>query len=89
MSIVGNRPLPTYEAEVLTTNEWAERFHGPAGITGLWQVEARGKSSKMSTEERKGLDNRYSEIAKSKYSFWKDIWIILRTIPAVFQKENV
>lgn len=89
MSIVGNRPLPTYEAEMLTTNEWAERFHGPAGITGLWQVEARGKSSKMSTEERKWLDNKYSEIARSKYSFWKDIWIILRTIPAVFQKENV
>ncbi|MDP2891392.1 MAG: sugar transferase [Bacteroidota bacterium] len=89
MSIVGNRPLPAYEAEMLTTNEWAERFHGPAGITGLWQVEARGKSSKMSTEERKGLDNKYSEIARSKYSFWKDIWIILRTIPAVFQKENV
>lgn len=89
MSIVGNRPLPAYEAEMLTTNEWAERFHGPAGITGLWQVEARGKSSKMSTEERKGLDNKYSEIARSKYSFWKDIWIILQTIPAVFQKENV
>lgn len=89
MSIVGNRPLPTYEAELLTTDAWTERFHGPAGITGLWQVEARGKSSKMSPEERKGLDNKYSEIAKSKFSFWKDIWIILRTIPAVFQKENV
>ncbi len=89
MSIVGNRPLPVYEAELLTTDDWTERFHGPAGITGLWQVEARGKSSKMSPEERKGLDNKYSEIAKSKYSFWKDIWIILRTIPAVFQKENV
>jgi len=89
MSIVGNRPLPLYEAELLTTDDWTDRFHGPAGITGLWQVEARGKSSKMSTEERKGLDNKYSEIARSKYSFWKDIWIILRTIPAVFQKENV
>jgi lipopolysaccharide/colanic/teichoic acid biosynthesis glycosyltransferase len=89
MSIVGNRPLPMYEAELLTTDNWTERFHGPAGITGLWQVEARGKSSKMSPEERKGLDNKYSEIAKSKFSFWKDIWIILRTIPAVFQKENV
>ncbi len=89
MSIVGNRPLPVYEAELLTTDDWTDRFHGPAGITGLWQVEARGKSSKMSPEERKGLDNKYSEIAKSKYSFWKDIWIILRTIPAVFQKENV
>jgi lipopolysaccharide/colanic/teichoic acid biosynthesis glycosyltransferase len=89
MSIVGNRPLPMYEAELLTTDDWTERFHGPAGITGLWQVEARGKSSKMSPEERKGLDNKYSEIAKSSFSFWKDIWIILRTIPAVFQKENV
>lgn len=89
MSIVGNRPLPLYEAELLTTDDWTDRFHGPAGITGLWQVEARGKTSKMSPEERKSLDNRYSEIAKSRFSFWKDIWIILRTIPAVFQKENV
>lgn len=89
MSIVGNRPLPMYEAELLTTDDWTDRFHGPAGITGLWQVEARGKTSKMSPEERKGLDNKYSEIAKSRFSFWKDIWIILRTIPAVFQKENV
>lgn len=89
MSIVGNRPLPMYEAELLTTDDWTDRFHGPAGITGLWQVEARGKSSKMSTEERKSLDNKYAEIAKSPFSFWKDIWIILRTIPAVFQKENV
>jgi len=89
MSIVGNRPLPLYEAELLTTDEWTDRFNGPAGITGLWQVEARGKTSKMSPEERKGLDNKYVQIANSKFSFWKDIWIILRTIPAVFQKENV
>jgi len=89
MSIVGNRPLPLYEAELITTDEWTNRFNGPAGITGLWQVEARGKSSKMSPEERKGLDNKYVEIANSRFSFWKDIWIILRTIPAVFQKENV
>lgn len=89
MSIVGNRPLPLYEAEVLTTDDWTNRFNGPAGITGLWQVEARGKTSKMSPEERKGLDNKYVEISNSKFAFWKDIWIILRTIPAVFQKENV
>ena len=89
MSIVGNRPLPVYEAELLTTDDWTERFYGPAGITGLWQVEARGKTSKMSPDERKSLDNKDSEIAKSPFSFWKDMWIILRTIPAVFQKENV
>jgi lipopolysaccharide/colanic/teichoic acid biosynthesis glycosyltransferase len=89
MSIVGNRPLPLYEAELLTTDDWTDRFNGPAGITGLWQVEARGKTSKMSPEERKQLDNKYVEIANSKFSFWKDIWIIIRTFKAVFQKENV
>ncbi|WP_394746716.1 sugar transferase [Spongiimicrobium salis] len=89
MSIVGNRPLPLYEAELLTTDEWTKRFNGPAGITGLWQVEARGRSSKMSPQERKELDNKYVEMAKSKYAFWYDMWIIIRTFKAVFQKENV
>lgn len=89
MSIVGNRPLPLYEAELLTTDEWTTRFNGPAGITGLWQVEARGRSSKMSTQERKELDNKYVEMANSKYAFWLDMWIIIRTFKAVFQKENV
>ncbi len=89
MSIVGNRPLPLYEAEMLTTDEWTERFNGPAGITGLWQVEARGRTSKMSPEERKQLDIKYVEYANSKYAFWIDLWIVLRTFKAVFQKENV
>jgi len=85
MSIVGNRPLPLYEAELLTSDDWSERFMGPAGITGLWQVEKRGKGGKMSEEERKALDNQYART----YSFIGDIKLILRTIPAVFQKENV
>ncbi|WP_054559522.1 sugar transferase [Croceitalea dokdonensis] len=89
MSIVGNRPLPLYEAEMLTTDEWTERFNGPAGITGLWQVEARGRSSKMSPEERKQLDVKYVEYANGKHAFLMDMWIILRTFKAVFQKENV
>lgn len=89
MSIVGNRPLPLYEAELLTTDEWTERFNGPAGITGLWQVEARGRSSKMSPEERKQLDLKYVEYARSKKAFLIDMWIVIRTFKAVFQKENV
>ncbi len=89
MSIVGNRPLPLYEAELLTTDEWTERFNGPAGITGLWQVEARGRTSKMSPEERKQLDVKYVEYANSRYAFLIDLWIIVRTFKAVFQKENV
>ena len=89
MSIVGNRPLPLYEAEMLTTDEWHQRFNGPAGITGLWQVEARGRTSKMSPEERKQLDVKYVEYANSEYAFLIDMWIILRTFKAVFQKQNV
>ncbi len=85
MSIVGNRPLPLYEAEQLTSDDWSARFMGPAGITGLWQVELRGKKGVMSEEERKALDNKYAE----SYSFWGDIKLILRTIPALLQKENV
>ncbi len=85
MSIVGNRPLPLYEAEQLTSDDWSARFLGPAGITGLWQVELRGKGGVMSEEERKKLDNYYAQ----NYSFWGDIKLILRTIPALFQKENV
>jgi lipopolysaccharide/colanic/teichoic acid biosynthesis glycosyltransferase len=85
MSIVGNRPLPLYEAEMLTTDQWSERFFGPAGITGLWQVMKRGNSGGMSAEERKELDNNYAR----NYSFARDIKIILMTIPALFQKENV
>ena len=84
MSIVGNRPLPLYEAEQLTTNEWSMRFLGPAGITGLWQIIKRGKSD-MSDRERKKLDNFYNK----RVSVWLDIKIVFMTIPALFQKEKV
>ncbi len=85
MSIVGNRPLPLYEAEKLTTDRFALRFMAPAGITGLWQVMKRGKKGDMSEEERIGLDNDYAR----NYSLWFDIKLIFKTIPALFQKENV
>lgn len=84
MSIVGNRPLPLYEAEKITTDKYALRFMAPAGITGLWQVEKRGRGE-MSEEERLSLDNNYAKT----HSFMNDIRLILRTIPALFQSENV
>lgn len=84
MSIVGNRPLPLYEAEKLTTDKYVMRFMAPAGITGLWQVEKRGKGE-MSEEERLMLDNKYAE----NQSFLDDVKLILRTIPALFQSETV
>jgi lipopolysaccharide/colanic/teichoic acid biosynthesis glycosyltransferase len=84
MSIVGNRPLPLYEAEKITTDRYALRFMAPAGITGLWQVEKRGKGD-MSEDERLQLDNKYAKC----YGFFYDIKLILRTIPALFQTANV
>lgn len=84
MSIVGNRPLPLYEAEKLTTDKYALRFAAPAGITGLWQVEKRGKGD-MSEEERLTLDNTYAQ----NHSLWNDLKLIFKTIPALLQKENV
>lgn len=85
MSIVGNRPLPLYEAELLTSDEYIDRFIAPAGLTGLWQVEKRGEAGKLSADERKKLDITYART----YSFWLDIKIIFRTLTAFIQKENV
>lgn len=85
MSIVGNRPLPLYEAELLTNDSYIERFMAPAGMTGLWQVEKRGGVGKMSAEERKQLDIKYAK----EFSFWLDIKILLKTVTAFVQKENV
>jgi lipopolysaccharide/colanic/teichoic acid biosynthesis glycosyltransferase len=84
MSIVGNRPLPLYEATTLTTDEWAERFMAPAGITGLWQITKRGKSE-MSNEERILLDITYARNRTLK----GDLKILLQTPGALFQKANV
>ena len=85
MSVVGNRPLPLYEAELLTSDEYIDRFMAPAGLTGLWQVEKRGTSGKMSADERKQLDIKYAKT----FSFWLDMKIILKTVTAFIQKENV
>ena len=84
MSLVGNRPLPLYEAEALTTDQWAKRFLAPAGMTGLWQIKKRGKHD-MSTEERIKLDINYAD----KSNFLYDLWIMANTPPAIIQKSNV
>lgn len=85
MSVVGNRPLPLYEAELLTSDEYVKRFMAPAGLTGLWQVEKRGDAGKMSAEERKQLDIKYAK----EFSFGMDMKIIIKTFTAFVQKENV
>lgn len=84
LSLVGNRPLPLYEAEQLTADDYVLRFAAPAGITGLWQVNKRGKED-MSEEERKQLDMKYA----LEYDFWMDLEILWKTLPAAVQHESV
>lgn len=85
MSIVGNRPLPVGEANAITKSKWSRRFKAAAGLTGLWQVELRGRDGEMSEEERFELDNLYAE----NNSFWGDIILILRTFKIFIQRGSV
>ncbi len=84
MSIVGNRPLPLYEAKMLTNDSSAERFLAPSGLTGLWQVKKRGTVD-MSNEERINLDKQYAR----QWSVLFDLELILKTFPVFVQKESV
>jgi lipopolysaccharide/colanic/teichoic acid biosynthesis glycosyltransferase len=83
MSLVGNRPLPLYEAETLTTDLLAKRFLAPAGITGLWQIRKRG-GTEMNEEERIGLDIDYAD----RSNFLYDLWIMANTANVMIQKVN-
>ncbi|TAK35857.1 MAG: hypothetical protein EPO21_04835 [Chloroflexota bacterium] len=81
MGLVGNRPLPLYEAEQLDDDWQRIRFNAPTGITGLWQISGR---SDLSAEERIVLDNYYALT----HSLWSDIKILLVTIPALLAKRG-
>ena len=91
MSIVG--PRPPIEREVaLYDQEDRNRFKMKPGITCLWQVGGRqgglfeiGSRHSIDFKEQVSLDIRYIE----SQSFWRDVWILLKTIPAiVFGKEG-
>ncbi|MBD2756233.1 sugar transferase [Spirosoma validum] len=86
MSLVGNRPLPLYEAEKLTKTGYIQRFAAPAGLTGLWQVMKRAKGQPvMSDHERIQLDIQYARTLSLK----TDLMIMFKTFVAIWQKENV
>lgn len=78
MSLVGNSPLPLNEASTLTSDEFAERFNAPAGITGLWQV------SKLQGEYSARL--KYDLEYAGARSLALDLKIMLLTPAAVLRK---
>jgi lipopolysaccharide/colanic/teichoic acid biosynthesis glycosyltransferase len=75
MSLVGPRPCLPYEAEQYLP--WQrERFNAAPGLTGLWQVNGKNRTTFTRMME---LDIEYTR----KKSLWLDLKIIVLTVPAL------
>jgi exopolysaccharide biosynthesis polyprenyl glycosylphosphotransferase len=80
MSLVGPRPCIPYETEFFAPHHF-ERFLVPAGITGLWQVEARAHST---FAEALDLDVAYAR----GWSLALDLRLLLRTPLLMFRRKE-
>jgi lipopolysaccharide/colanic/teichoic acid biosynthesis glycosyltransferase len=80
MSLVGPRPVPTYEVTEYQGHHY-ERLAALPGITGLWQVKGR---SQVSFDNMIDLDIEY---VRNK-SLWLDMKILVSTIPAVLSARG-
>jgi len=75
MSLVGPRPCLPYESEEYLP--WQkERFNAVPGLTGLWQVSGKNRTT---FAQMMRLDIEYAR----NRSLWLDLKIILKTIPAL------
>ena len=75
MSIVGPRPPVPSEVIQYTPAE-RRRLDAEPGLTCIWQVSGR---SNIPFDGQVRLDVQYIETR----SFWRDVWILLKTVPAV------
>jgi exopolysaccharide biosynthesis polyprenyl glycosylphosphotransferase len=81
MSIVGTRP-PTIDEVKKYEIQHRRRISIKPGITGLWQVSGRNKITDF--EEVVRLDLEYID----KWTFWRDLEIILKTIWVVLARKG-
>ena len=81
MSLVGPRPPIPYEVEQYKPWHHRRVLDAKPGITGLWQVTGR---SRTTFDEMVRLDLRYARTC----SFWTDIKILLATPRAVFSGKG-
>lgn len=75
LSIVGPRP-PVPREVALYTLEDRKRLHVKPGLTCFWQIQGR---SEIPFKEQVRLDLQYI----SSQGLWMDLWIIIKTVPAV------
>jgi lipopolysaccharide/colanic/teichoic acid biosynthesis glycosyltransferase len=76
MSLVGPRPPIAYEVEAYRTWHLRRVFEAKPGITGLWQVNGR---SRTTFDDMVRLDLRYAR----NWSLWLDLKILLQTPEAI------
>ena len=80
MSLVGLRPLPVRDFELL--EDWhRKRYLVLPGMTGLWQVSGR---SELDFDDLVRLDFIYLE----RWSLALDLAILLKTVPAVLLRRG-
>ena len=77
MSLVGPRPCTPYEFD-LYAEAHKQRCLAPPGLTGLWQISGKNRTTFAEMIE---LDLKYVR----EMSLWLDLKIILLTVPAIFQ----
>ena len=81
MSLVGPRPFFESDFDAYEEHHF-RRLDAKPGITGLWQVS--GRSEMLDFEDVIYLDRQYIE----QWSFWLDISILFRTVPAVLRRTG-
>jgi exopolysaccharide biosynthesis polyprenyl glycosylphosphotransferase len=81
MSLVGPRPPLPYEVEKYEPWHLRRILEVQPGITGLWQVDGR---SKTSFDDMVRMDLRYVQ----NWSLWLDIKILLKTVRAVIRPNG-
>jgi lipopolysaccharide/colanic/teichoic acid biosynthesis glycosyltransferase len=81
MSLVGPRPPLAYEVEQYRPWHWRRVLDAKPGITGLWQVMGR---SRTTFDEMVRLDLRYARTC----SLWNDVKILLATPRAVISGKG-
>jgi len=81
MSLIGPRPFFESDFEDYEDHHF-RRLDAKPGITGLWQVS--GRSQLVDFEDVVFLDRQYIE----QWSFWLDVSILFRTIPAVLRRTG-
>ena len=81
MSLVGPRPCIPYETELFEKQHF-DRFLVPAGMTGLWQVEARARST---FKEALDMDAAYAR----DWSLLLDLWLMARTPVVMLRSSKV